>query len=88
MLARNERYWGGAPKSDTLRIRIIPEPLTQAAEYEAGQLSVVEVPIGETRRWEQNHGRGAAAASGAAGSLRRHQHHSGAAPRTSGSGGP
>ena len=49
------RYWGGAPKSDTLRIRIIPEPLTQAAEYEAGQLSVVEVPVGETRRWEQTH---------------------------------
>ncbi|HEX6434588.1 MAG TPA: ABC transporter substrate-binding protein [Gemmatimonadales bacterium] len=55
LLARNERYWGGAPKSDTLRIRIIPEPLTQAAEYEAGNLSVVEVPVGETRRWEQNH---------------------------------
>jgi peptide/nickel transport system substrate-binding protein/oligopeptide transport system substrate-binding protein len=54
VLARNERYWGGPPKSDTLRIRIIPEPLTQAAEYEAGQLSVVEVPVGETRRWEQN----------------------------------
>ena len=55
VLARNEGYWGGAPKSDTLRIRIIPEPLTQAAEYEAGQLSVVEVPVGETRRWEQTH---------------------------------
>jgi ABC-type transport system substrate-binding protein len=55
VLARNESYWGGAPKSDTLRIRIIPEPLTQAAEYEAGQLSVVEVPVGETRRWEQTH---------------------------------
>jgi ABC-type transport system substrate-binding protein len=55
VVARNESYWGGAPKSDTLRIRIIPEPLTQAAEYEAGQLSVVEVPIGETRRWEDTH---------------------------------
>src|SRR5919112_1785266 len=55
LLARNEAYWGGAPKSDTLRIRIIPEPLTQAAEYEAGQLSVVEVPLGETRRWEEGH---------------------------------
>ena len=55
LLARNDAYWGGAPKADTLRIRIIPEPLTQAAEYEAGQLSVVEVPVGETRRWEQNH---------------------------------
>jgi ABC-type transport system substrate-binding protein len=53
VLARNESYWGGAPKSDTLRIRIIPEPLTQAAEYEAGQLSVVEVPVGETHRWQE-----------------------------------
>jgi peptide/nickel transport system substrate-binding protein len=55
VLARNESYWGGSPKSDTLRIRIIPEPLTQAAEYESGHLSVVEVPIGETRRWEERH---------------------------------
>jgi ABC-type transport system substrate-binding protein len=55
VLAKNEKYWGGSPKSDTLRIRIIPEPLTQAAEYEAGHLSVVEVPIGETRRWEETH---------------------------------
>jgi ABC-type transport system substrate-binding protein len=55
VLAKNERYWSGAPQSDTLRIRIIPEPLTQAAEYEAGHLSVVEVPVGETRRWEQTH---------------------------------
>jgi len=45
VLARNESYWGGSPKSDTLRIRIIPEPLTQAAEYESGHLSVVEVPV-------------------------------------------
>jgi peptide/nickel transport system substrate-binding protein/oligopeptide transport system substrate-binding protein len=55
LLARNERYWRGQPQADSLRIRIIPEPLTQAAEYEAGQLSVVEVPVGETRRWEQTH---------------------------------
>jgi ABC-type transport system substrate-binding protein len=55
LLARNERYWRGPPQGDSLRIRIIPEPLTQAAEYEARQLSVVEVPVGETRRWEQTH---------------------------------
>ncbi|HEV7366164.1 MAG TPA: ABC transporter substrate-binding protein [Gemmatimonadales bacterium] len=55
VLARNESYWGGSPRSDTLRIRIIPEPLTQAAEYESGHLSVVEVPIGETHRWEDTH---------------------------------
>ena len=52
VLVRNDAYWGGAPKADSLRIRIIPEPLTQAAEYEAGGLSVVEIPFGETRRWE------------------------------------
>lgn len=52
VLARNEAYWDGPPKTDSLRIRIIPEPLTQAAEYESGGLSVVEIPFGETRRWE------------------------------------
>src|SRR5918997_7087981 len=55
LLAKNTAYWGGEPKGDSLRIRIIPEPLTQAAEYESGQLSVVEVPLGETRRWEEGH---------------------------------
>lgn len=56
VLARNPRWWGGAPAADSLRIRIIPEPLTQAAEYERGGLSVVEIPFGETRRWEARHG--------------------------------
>jgi peptide/nickel transport system substrate-binding protein len=55
VLARNPHYWATPPKEDTLRIRIIPEALTQAAEYEAGNLSVVEIPFGETRRWEQGH---------------------------------
>src|SRR5581483_7419691 len=56
LLARNPAYWGGPPRMDSLRIRIIPEPLTAAAEYEAGRLSVVETPVGETRRWEERHG--------------------------------
>lgn len=55
LLAANEAYWGGRPLSDTLRVRIIPEPLTQAAEFEFGQLAVVEVPFSETRRWEEEH---------------------------------
>ena len=54
LLARYAGYWGEAPRSDSLRIRIIPEPLTQAAEYESGRLSVLEVPLGETRLWEAN----------------------------------
>ena len=56
VLARNDAYWGTKPAAESLRIRIIPEALTQAAEYEAGQLSVVEIPFGESRRWEANHG--------------------------------
>jgi len=55
VLARNPTYWGGPPKEDTLTVRIIPEALTQAAEYETGQLDVVEIPFGETRRWETAH---------------------------------
>ncbi len=56
VLARNPDYWGPVPLADSIRIRIIPEPLTQAAEYERGGLSVVEIPFGETRRWEERHG--------------------------------
>lgn len=54
-LVRNDEYWGKVPASESLRIRIIPEALTQAAEYEAGQLTVVEIPFGESRRWETEH---------------------------------
>ena len=52
VLARNPDYWAGPPKADSLTVRIIPEALTQAAEFETGNLSVVEIPFGETRRWE------------------------------------
>ena len=54
VFARNEEHWAGPPSEDTLRVRIIPEELTRGAEYEAGLLSVLEIPFGETRRWEQN----------------------------------
>jgi peptide/nickel transport system substrate-binding protein len=53
LFARNPSYWGGAPTGDTLVVRIIPEPLTRAAEFEAGRLSVIEVPFGETGRWRR-----------------------------------
>ncbi len=55
VFARNDDWWGEPPLSDTLRIRIIPEAFTRAAEYESGRLSVVEVPYSETRRWEADH---------------------------------
>lgn len=51
VLARNDSYWGEKAKSDTLTIRIIPETATQAADFETGNLSVLEVPYSETERW-------------------------------------
>lgn len=56
VFARNPRWWGPRLGADTLRVRIIPETFTQAAEYESGRLSVVEVPAGESERWEREHG--------------------------------
>ena len=55
VFARNDDYWGGAALADTLRVRIIPEVFTQAAEYESGRLSVVEIPGAETERWHERH---------------------------------
>jgi ABC-type transport system substrate-binding protein len=50
---RNPAYWGGAPAAETLTVRIVPEPLTRSAEFEAGRLSVLEVPFAETARWRR-----------------------------------
>src|SRR3989475_901241 len=53
--ATNPSYWDGAPLSESLTVRIIPEALTRAAEFLSGRISVVEVPFGETAKWEQEH---------------------------------
>jgi peptide/nickel transport system substrate-binding protein/oligopeptide transport system substrate-binding protein len=53
--ARNPSYWGGAPQAESLTVRIVPEPLTRAAEFLAGRLSVAEIPFGETVKWQQEH---------------------------------
>ncbi len=53
--ARNSAYWAGAPLADSLTVRLIPDQLVRAAEFEAGRLSVVEVPFGETALWRQRH---------------------------------
>ena len=50
---RNPTYWGGAPATDTLIARIIPEPSTAVAEFESGNVDVLVIPQGETVAWEQ-----------------------------------
>ncbi|HUQ20119.1 MAG TPA: ABC transporter substrate-binding protein [Gemmatimonadaceae bacterium] len=52
LFAKNPNYWGTAPKADSLRARIIPEPSTAVAEFEAGNVDVLYVPEAETRNWE------------------------------------
>ena len=51
--AANPKYWGGRPKVDTLIARIIPEPSTAVAEFESGNVDVLDVPEQETRQWQE-----------------------------------
>ena len=48
--ARNDKYWGGAPATDTLMARIIPEPSTAVAEFESGQRRHPRHPARRERR--------------------------------------
>ena len=50
--AKNESYFDGAPKFDTLLARIIPEPTTAVAEFESGTVDVLYVPEDQTKDWE------------------------------------
>lgn len=52
LFSKNEEYWGGAPKTDSLRARIIAEPSTAVAEFESGNTDVVLIPASETSAWE------------------------------------
>jgi ABC-type transport system substrate-binding protein len=54
LFAKNSTYWGGAPKADSLRARIIGEPSTAVAEFESGNVDVLLIPAGETEQWEQD----------------------------------
>jgi peptide/nickel transport system substrate-binding protein/oligopeptide transport system substrate-binding protein len=63
LFARNADYFDGAPKTDSLRARIIREPSTAVAEFEVGNVDLLYVPESETRRWEQTDERSAMLAS-------------------------
>jgi len=54
LFARNPDYWGGAPEVDSLRARIVAEPSTAVAEFEAGNVDVTLVPEGESQAWEED----------------------------------
>ena len=54
LFAKNADYWGGAPKADSLRARIIAEPSTAVAEFESGNVDVLQIPQGEAQEWQQS----------------------------------
>src|SRR5689334_15588130 len=57
LFAKNPSYFGGAPKADTLRARIIAEPSTAVAEYESGNVDVLQIPAAEASDWMEDESR-------------------------------
>ena len=51
LFAKNPSYFDGPPKSDSLRARIIAEPSTAVAEYESGNVDILEIPASEASDW-------------------------------------
>jgi len=54
LFARNMQYHDGAPLADSLEARIIPELSTAEAEFQAGNVDVLQVPAQESPSWESN----------------------------------
>jgi len=50
--AKNPDYFDGAPKTDSLMARIIPEMSTATAEFEAGNVDVLNVPDEAGKSWQ------------------------------------
>ncbi len=51
LLVRNERYRGKEPMAEGISFRIIPETMTRIAEFEVGNLDLLEVPRAELDMW-------------------------------------
>lgn len=57
LFAKNPNYFGGAPKVDTLRARIIAEPSTGVAEFESGNVDILQIPATEAPDWQEDESR-------------------------------
>lgn len=51
ILTRNELHTGDGPKVEGLSFRIIPEAMTRIAEFEVGNLDLLEIPRAELDLW-------------------------------------
>ncbi|MDX9755230.1 MAG: ABC transporter substrate-binding protein, partial [bacterium] len=55
LFTRNELFWGLKPKQPNLKMRIISNPFTAIAEFETGNLAIIEpLPIPEILRWKSH----------------------------------
>ena len=54
LFAPNEKYWGGRPRADSLKARIIAEPSTAVAEFQSGTVDVLQIPQGEIADWQED----------------------------------
>jgi peptide/nickel transport system substrate-binding protein/oligopeptide transport system substrate-binding protein len=57
LFARNDHYFLGAPKAESLEARVIAEPSTSVAEFESGTVDVLQIPAGQTSEWEEDESR-------------------------------
>jgi peptide/nickel transport system substrate-binding protein len=57
LFAKNPNYFGEKAKTDSLRARIIAEPSTGVAEYESGNVDVLEIPASEASEWVSDESR-------------------------------
>jgi ABC-type transport system substrate-binding protein len=57
LFSKNASYFDGAAKADTLRARVIAEPSTAVAEYESGNVDILQIPASEASDWEADESR-------------------------------
>ncbi|MGH7616408.1 MAG: ABC transporter substrate-binding protein [Gemmatimonadaceae bacterium] len=57
LFAKNPGYYLGAPKTDSLRARIIAEPSTAVAEFESGNVDVLQIPATQAADWLEDESR-------------------------------
>lgn len=56
-LEANEAYWNGRPYLDRIEIRLGRTPREQALDFELGRADIVELPLSEVRRAQQQNAR-------------------------------
>jgi len=57
LFAKNPSYYGGPAKTDSLRARVIAEPSTAVAEYESGNVDILQIPATQAADWLEDESR-------------------------------